>query len=179
MRFIFTILTNALIISGALGISYYTYKLISSAPSVGERNVRCLALLSGFLAFIGAKALGIDFPSLLFTSAQLTHPYLLGSVNVAMPGATGAATALLLLKGFKRRGSSDYPLRLMILLATFVLMLFVDVYAAAVTTDKSLAVNLHLLPNLSFTLGMCVYIIVNYSSSLGLEEENDDWRKLV
>jgi ABC-type Na+ efflux pump permease subunit len=54
--------------------------------------------------------------------------------------------------------------RLIILISTFVVAMFGDVYVATFQTSEvsQQGVNVALLPNLTFTVGMCLYFIFGY-----------------
>jgi hypothetical protein len=61
-------------------------------------------------------------------------------------------------------GSYIYEIafRVVILISAFIVTLFSDVYAASYTVSKTGNIDTSLLPNLTFTIGMGLYIILYY-----------------
>jgi hypothetical protein len=58
----------------------------------------------------------------------------------------------------------DIAFRVVILISAFIVTLFGDVYAASYAMETSGSVDTSLLPNLTFTVGMGLYIILNYKT---------------
>lgn len=180
MDIFFLAITHLLIVVGTGLLVYFTIQLITRAPSTGEKVVRLLALLAGFLSFVGARAIGMNVPDLLFRALQTTNPFRFGILELLLPGLVGAVVAWFLLRSVADREHEAMAFRLMILVTTFVLMLFAEIYAVSFTYASEATNAAHLLPNLSFAIGLSLYIVLRYKpwKRKGTEEEKD-WRELV
>jgi hypothetical protein len=84
-----------------------------------------------------------------------------GAINVIVPAATGVLVAWYCVRNI--RSDEDIAARVVILLATFVLVIFTDVYAATYRTNiETGSINAALMPNLTFTVGLALYVISNF-----------------
>jgi len=158
------ILNGLVHISVLIGLLLFlreTYLLISDAPNHTERKYRLLALSLGFLIFLGARAVGLDVPELIAISLSRTTPVRFAITGVLLPAGGGVLAAWLLQHGRRRSTTADHRVRLTILLSTFTTVLFADVYAelSASTAASPGQMNTHLLPNLTFFIGLSLYIL--------------------
>jgi hypothetical protein len=81
-------------------------------------------------------------------------------LGLILPALTGAFVAWYCLRNLHKH--EDLAHRIVILISTFILFLFADVYIASLGTLISKDVNVSLMPNLTFTLGVSLYIIFKY-----------------
>jgi hypothetical protein len=126
-----------------------------------ERILRVVAMMTGFLIYFGARALGISIPDLMMASIRNAGPIVFGAINVIVPAATGVLVAWYCVRNI--RSDEDIAARVVILLATFVLVIFTDVYAATYRTNiETGSINAALMPNLTFTVGLALYVISNF-----------------
>ena len=125
-----------------------------------ERLARSFAFLVGPLAILGGRAFDVALPELLLRALSLTNPFLTATVGVALPGGVGALVAWFFIRVLKR-GDDDVATRIMILIGTFIMFEFGDVYVAALKIAGA-EVGKYLAPNLAFTLALFLFIALNY-----------------
>lgn len=161
MTWIFIVLTHAVILAGMLGIFYFVYRLIQNDKELLENVIRTAAALTGFLIYFGSKAIGISIPTFMMSSVATTNPYTFGFMTIIAPSAAGVFVAWYTIKSIRQ--SEDLASRVVILITTFILVMFADVYAATyqVELDRSETMKA-LVPNLTFTVAICLYLIFRY-----------------
>ena len=129
----------------------------------GELLVRLFACLAGFAAYIGARVLGLAVPQLLQSSIETSYPVLVPLLKFVIPGGAGVLMAFWFLRALKQ--GSEIAHRIMILISSFILAVYADIYAAASAIQSETAkgaVNPNLLPNLAFILAIILYIVFNW-----------------
>lgn len=161
MAFIFNLITNVLIVLAMLAMISFIGLLIFSGSSL-QILIRILATVTGFLIYFGAKAVGLSIPSLMLSAISTTTPASIGVLGILLPGLAGMIVAWYCLKSIKK--SEEVGLRLVILISTFIVVLFGDAYMASLGTavTSQQGINVALLPNLTFTVGIALYIIFRY-----------------
>jgi hypothetical protein len=166
MATFFNVLTNALVVASALAMVVFVAKLIFSAGRM-EATIRSMAAVTGFLIYVGAEAVGLSIPSLMLEAITVTNPFSIGVIGIILPGFAGAIVAAFLTYAAKREEGEDIYWRLVVLVSTFIVTLFGDVYVQTLGNAQNNAVtprglDLALLPNLTFTIGLSLYLIVFY-----------------
>jgi hypothetical protein len=174
---------HALILSTMAIMTFLTFKLIKSAPSLVERNLRYLALAGGLLLFFAANTLKIDLGSLIFSSLTIVFPARHAITDFGIPAAAGACSAWFLLRGLKERRGSGRVIKLLVMLTAFLLFTFADLYAVSVQMKGSSS-PATLLPNVSFVLALVLYSVFKYDPGdvdrgKNTQSEVDDWRNEV
>lgn len=159
MSLFFSILINLLIIAAIAAQYIFMGYLVMGAESRGERYIRVLAYSSGVLTVLGAKALGASIPAFLVNSLSNPSPIIMGLVGVLLPAAAGVAMAWYFVRAIQK--SKNIATRLLIFIGVLVATQFADVYAAIVRTS-GLALNPALAPNISFIVGVTLYIMLNF-----------------
>jgi len=169
MATFFNLVTHVLIILGTITMIVFICILAlkgKRGEDIGafEKAIRVLTLLTGFLIYVGSKALGLSFPSLMLTAINTTNPFSTGAVGVVLPSSVGTFVAWYCLKNIRRDHS--VAIRLIILITTFILVLFGDTYIATYSSNwpPEQGLNKLLLPNLTFTVGLSLYVIFKYQS---------------
>jgi hypothetical protein len=160
MAQILNIITHIMIISGILGLIFYIGFSVYNEPIMFEKIILIISAMTGFLIYFGSRALGISIPSLMMSSISVSNPIKMGIFSIIIPGAVGVAVAWYCLWCLRKH--IDIAFRVVIMISTFVVTLFGDVYAASYTVSKTGTIDISLLPNLTFTIGMGLYIILNY-----------------
>lgn len=165
MKKFFEGITRLVIMVGSLALVLAICALILMGVKVhwGEVLVRIFSCLAGFAAYIAARVLGIALPQLLLTSMETSHPIMMWIMKAVMPFGAGVLMAFLFLKALKSGNERAY--RIMILISSFVLAIYADIYATASAIQSEatkMPVNPNLLPNLSFILAIILYIIWNW-----------------
>jgi|SRR5829696_3997762 len=176
----FNLLANLLVILGTLAMVAFIVQLIFKGRSFfGARGrseaayrdhgrfqtevvIRLIAALTGFLIYFGSQAVGLSIPSLMLAALSTTNPVSIGIFGAVAPASAGIVVAWYCLRVIKK--SEELGLRLLVLLSTFIIVLFGDVYVASLANREftQQGLNVSLLPNLTFTIGICLYIIFRY-----------------
>lgn len=159
---IFQALTHILIISSMLAILYLMAVLIFSSDDIAEKAIRLSAFATGILIYYGSKTIGVSIPSLMIQSLMITKPFSLGLFGILFPSLTGFFVAWYCLRSMKK---NDYTAsRLIILVITFIIVIFGDVYVTAfdLSRQSDSVLDVMLLPNLTFTIALSLYLILRY-----------------
>lgn len=165
MATIFNVLTNVLIVTSVLVMIFLIGRLIFGGRGELEVAVRSMAAVAGFLIYVGSKAVGLSIPSFMLSAISTTNPFTIGFLSIVVPGAAGVVVAWFCLMNIRR--AEELGSRLVVLLSTFIVALFGDVYVATLGTEvtSEQGIDLSLLPNLTFTVGISLYIIFRYLPS--------------
>lgn len=164
MAIFFNIVTHILVIAGILSVFYFIYYMIYKTESILEKIIRISALTTGLLIYVGAKAVGISIPGLMMGGISTTNPLTIGFLGVIFPSLIGSFVAWFCIKNLNK--SEDLAARLIILISTFIVVMFGDVYVKTYETSAKIdGLNISLLPNLTFTIGLSLYVIFKYRSS--------------
>lgn len=161
MAAVFNVLTHAIVLVATLAMCYFVYKLVEDSSGEVTLVLRTIAVLVGFLAYFGARALGISIPDLLMYSVGTTNVLRFGFIGFVFPSLTGAGVAWFLVRSL--RSHVEIGRRVVIMISTFFVVMFADVYAAsrAMSVEQG-GFNVALLPNLAFTIGMGLYLVLRY-----------------
>lgn len=158
---IFNILTHIVIVLGMAGMFWFIYYMIRDEPLKLEQVIRLLAAVTGFLIYFGARATGMSIPDLMLSSIKTTGGVGFFFSSIFVPAGAGTLVAWYCLRALKK--SDDIASRFVTLIATFVLVMFTDVYANTFTGGTGpRSVSTMLLPNLTFTIGLSLYVIMKY-----------------
>lgn len=156
----FGIVTNAFIVVALLVYLYFMFQLVLTANLKVERILRATSLATGLLIFFGARSLNISIAELMVSSATLTNPVAFGFFGVIMPAMMGTFLAWYFVGTIKR--SSNIVIRSMILIGTFTVFQFIDVYLRALSMKGDAPVDKALVPNLCFIIAVALYTILRY-----------------
>ena len=161
MTSFFNLLTHAVILTGLLGLSYLILHAIRSTAELSERLVLTAAVMTGFLIYFGARALGISIPELLLPAVADPNPYKVGLIGTLTPAAVGVLVSWHGLRCLRKGVATSW--RFLLLGTALVVTLFGDVYAATFSVNfiKN-GIDGALLPNLAFQIGMTLHLIFNY-----------------
>lgn len=160
---VFTVTPHVLIVASLLGILILVAKMIFSPQDTAEKTVRMSAFTSGFLIYYGSKSLGISIPVMMIKSLVITNPFSIGLFGILIPSLTGYFVAWYCIRNMRK--SDNIAARLIVLIVTFIIVLFSDVYVTAFDVNPMNGVGLEitLLPNLTFTIALSLYLIVRYN----------------
>ena len=146
---------------------------IRSTAEFSEKVIFVAATMTGFLMYFGSRAMGVAIPALLLPAISDPNPYKVGLIGLLIPGAAGAFVAWHGLRCL-HKGTAIFW-RLLLMVATFVVTLFGDVYAStfAVAFLKN-GVDASLLPNLAFQIGITLHLIFHYQTQnrTGLSDQD-------
>ncbi len=158
---IFNVLTHVIIVLGMIGMFLFIYYMIREEHLKLEKVIRLLAAVTGFLIYFGARATGMSIPSLMMESIKTASGVGFLLAAIVIPGGVGAVVAWYLLRALKK--SDDVASRLVIMIAAFILVVFTDVYGATFAESPGLQkLATTLVPNLTFTVGLSLYVILKY-----------------
>lgn len=161
MDLFFNFLTHALIIAGCIGLFVCILFLIGNTASVEHAVLRVVAAVVGSFTYIGARALGVSIPGLLLQSIQITNPMSYGMFSILVPSAAGVIVAWILTSAL--RGSADKAQRIIILILSFIVVLFGDTYSVAYSVKSGTTeFQTSLIPNLTFILSLGLYLVLRY-----------------
>lgn len=159
MQTFFICLSNAIIIAGIGALGFGAWLAVVSTRSVSERIVRGLALVAGVFAYLAAKALGVSVPSALIRSVDDSHWFSLLTLGALLPSTAASFLIRYVMRCMRRHDC--IALRVMLMVSSLVLVMFSDVYVAAVNQAKLNTLS-PLLPNVTFLLTMICYVVFEY-----------------
>lgn len=163
MATIWNFILHVAILCSAFGLAGAVYLLVKAAPSVEEIVIRTMACGVGFLVYAAATAMGISIPQLLFSSLQETNFFLAAFSGAIFPAAFGVFVAWICIRALKRGGV--FVARLVGLFSVFILIGFVDTYTLSYSVNTKGEMNKLLMPNISFIVGVVMYIIFKVDTS--------------
>jgi hypothetical protein len=160
MALFFNFITHGIISIGILALVYLIGYSVHKEPKIFEKVILIVSVMIGFLIYFGSKAIGISIPSMMMSAVTTTNPVSIGILAIILPSAAGVTVAWYCIHCLNK--SSEIAFRIVILIGTFIVTLFGDVYFATYTVKSQGNVDITLLPNLTFTIGMGLYVILNY-----------------
>ncbi len=158
-QLIFPVLTHGILLFGLVTTFIVIQRSIWEQGGF-ERLARAFAFFTAPLAILSARAFDVSLPEMLLRVLSVSNPVLTATAGVLIPGGAGVLAAWFFIRVINR-GDRDSATRIMILIGTFLLFMFGDVYVAAVATEGAV-VNKYLAPNIAFMLALFVYVTLNY-----------------
>jgi len=162
MVFLLNIITHIMIIFGIIGLIFYIAYAVYKEETMFEKVILIISAMTGFLIYFGARALGLSIPSMMMASVSVSNPIKMALFSIIIPSSVGIAVAWYFSWCLKQH--IDIAFRVVILISAFIVTLFGDVYAASYAVNAGNSIDTSLLPNLTFTVGMGLYIILNYKT---------------
>lgn len=162
MVFILNIITHIMILVGIIGLIFYIGYAVHKEEKVFEKVILVISAMTGFLIYFGARALGLSIPEMMMTSVSVSNPVKMAFFSILIPWSVGVAVAWYFSWCLSKH--IDIAFRVVILISAFIVTLFGDVYAASYKVTTGGGIDTSLLPNLTFTVGMGLYIILNYKT---------------
>jgi hypothetical protein len=166
MNTLFNILTHLIIILGIFGMFGFIIKMIAKGGNTLEKLIRVFALIVGFLIYFMSRALGFSIPDLIVKSLVGITPISFGVVGMLIPLILGVLIAWYCLDAMGRR--TNLPARVVVLISTFILTLFSDVYVAVFRLPTANELHTNLLPNLTFVIGLMLFVIFSVKRRGGM-----------
>lgn len=159
MAYIFCIFTHVLVLAAIVGMAVFLVHVIKDDHDVTERLLRVVAFAAGLLSYLAAKAYGVAIPTLIASALDVTKPLTLGFFGAVIPSMAGTFVAWFCLRLMKN--DHDVGKRGLVLFASFIFTMFSDSYTALATkiTPEQTGFGL---PNMTFVLGIVLYIIFKY-----------------
>ncbi len=163
MVFLLNIITHIMILFGIMGLIAYIGYAVHKEEKMFEKVILIISAMTGFLIYFGARALGLSIPAMMMASVSVTNPIKMAVFSILIPWSVGIAVAWYFSWCLSKH--IDIAFRVVILISAFIVTLFGDVYAASYTVEAGGgSIDTSLLPNLTFTVGMGLYIILNYKT---------------
>ena len=153
------VLVHALVIATILLIVHVCWSMVRSETEPLERLLLIASIAAGFLAYAAARALGLSIPALMASSFQTSSPFGIAALGVTFPSLAGVFVAWFCIRMMKR--DHDVARRAALLLSVFIVTMFADMYVA-LAKDIGLTNPKLALPNVTFVLGMVLYIIFTF-----------------
>ncbi len=166
MNTFFNIVTHLIIIIGMFTIFGFIVKMIARGGSPLEKLIRVLALVAGFLLYFMSRALGFSIPAIIVKALAGTTTLSFGIIGMLFPLIIGILVAWYCLDAMGRR--TNLPARVVVLISTMILILFIDVYVAVFKLPTANELHINLLPNLTFVIGLSLFVIFNVKRRGGM-----------
>ena len=159
MTILLNVLTHIIIIAGIITMLGFIGRMIQKGDGKLERLIRVFALIAGFLIYFMTRAIGLSIPALIVNSLEQTGALTFWLLAIILPALIGILVAWYCLDAMRRK--ADLPARVVILISTFILTLFIDVYVATFSIPTGSQLDTNLLPNLTFVIGLSLFVIFN------------------
>ncbi|MCV2403217.1 hypothetical protein OFY17_10035 [Marinomonas sp. C2222] len=152
---------QALVILVMLGQVFVSAKIVLQA-SGAEQFVRMTAVSAGLLLFLGSKAFGITFADLMLIAVTDASLLKVLSIATIIPIVVGIIVSQITISAMN--SGEDFAIRIVLLIS--VLMLTQISYLNYfVLTKTSLPLDQALLPNLCYSLSVCLWAVFNFKDS--------------
>jgi hypothetical protein len=168
MNIFLNVVTHIIILFGILGMLGFIIKMIVSGENPLEKIIRIFALVVGFLLYFITRAVGISVPQVIVNSLAGITPLSFGIVGMLVPLVVGVLVAWYCLDAMGRQ--SNLPGRVVILISTFILTLFTDIYVAVIKVPSRNQIDTNLLPNLTFVIGLLLFVVFNVKKKKTAED---------
>ena len=153
------VLVHVLVIATIILMIVVVINILRRETDSLERLLLSASVAAGFLAYTASRALGISIPTLMSSSLATSSPFGIAALGVVFPSAAGTFVAWFCLRMIKKH--LDIATRGALLLTTFIITMFCDVYAA-LAGEIGVTNGRYALPNITFVLGIVVYTIFTY-----------------
>lgn len=159
MATLFCAFTHVLVVAAIVGMGVFIFHVIKDENVAIERLLRVVALAAGLLTYLAGKAYGIAIPALMANALDITKPFTLGIWGAVVPSMAGTFVAWFCLHLMKK--NDDVGKRGLVLFTSFIITMFADSYSAiaAKLTPSQTALGL---PNMTFVLGIILYLVFKY-----------------
>ncbi|MDZ7704561.1 MAG: hypothetical protein U5L04_08780 [Trueperaceae bacterium] len=150
-------LAHLFIVLSVLGCAFLVVRTIVDTHTRAESVVRSVASVVGVFVYVITKALGVTLPQTIIegvASVSLNRALVMWVVPSAL---LGWVVAFVLLRSLRRSGIA---IRMVIFIATLLILFFTDTYAA--TFEVGGLANNALMPNIAFVIGLGFYVMLNY-----------------
>jgi hypothetical protein len=161
---LFTLLLHLTLLLAAVGQLFLIATIINAlSPRESEKFMRGLSAAAGFLIYVGAKAIGISIPDLLFRGLAISYPITIGLLGILFPAIIGYVLAWYVTRHLNSTDAMKNVLamRALTMIVTLVFFLYCDAYLATYGDRNEKDVVL-LLPNLTFVLSVLLYTVFKY-----------------
>jgi len=159
MTTLLNIITHIIIIAGIIAILGFIIRMIQKGSGKLERLIRVFAVIAGFLIYFTIRVIGLSIPVLVVNLLKSTETLPFRLLAIVLPALIGILVAWYCLDAMRRQ--ADLPARVVILISTFILTLFIDVYVAVFSISTGAQLGSNLLPNLAFVIGLSLFVIFN------------------
>jgi hypothetical protein len=159
---VFSVLVHAALIAAVLGkFVLLGTVIISFSNSWQERIMRSIASMAGLLLYVGSTAAGLSIPAFMLHALTTGGALMTGLVGAMLPGAAGFVVAWFSCRYFSSRDArrNAIAMRVLTMVLTISVFLFLDVYIAAATNSSSLSL---LMPNMVFALAIMLVAVFRF-----------------
>src|SRR5688500_14128210 len=123
MNTVYLLLTHAGVFACIIFMVIFTVKMIHDSPDGEERFLRSLAVATGFLLFLGAKATVQNVSDLLVAGLEVLKPLKIPLLGHILPIGAGALAAWFFVISVERDPRGARFTYLLLMLGTFLLVL--------------------------------------------------------
>lgn len=152
---------QALVILVILGQVFVSAKIVLQA-SGAEQFVRMAAVSAGLLLFLGSKAFEITFADLMFIAVTDASLVQVLSVATIVPIVVGILVSQITISAMG--SGEDFAIRIVLLISVLMLtqISYLNYFAL---TKTSLPPDQALLPNLCYSLSVCLWAVFNFKDT--------------
>lgn len=152
---------QALVILVILGQIFISAKIVLQA-SGAEQFVRMAAVSAGLLLFLGSKAFGITFADLMFLAVTDASLLQVLSVATIIPIIVGILVSQMTISAMK---SGEYFAIRIVLLVGVLMLTQISYLNYFALTQTNLSPDKALLPNLCYSLSVCLWVVFKFKES--------------
>lgn len=178
MQIFLNLVLHALLIGSMFAFIASAVLLVFKTDNSLERAIRAGAVFSGAMVVLGARAAGLSFGDFIVESMSATT--LKGNVaavaGAVVPSSLGVGLSMHLLRAFKR--NETIAIRILGFVGTLAAMQFAEIYAAAVDT-RGLDLGKVAIPNISFVVGIILYIVLKFDPQSKRFRPPSAWSQLL
>ncbi len=126
-----------------------------------ELIMRGVAVITGLLLYLGAKAAGLSIPSLSYDAMSTSFPFAIAMGGFVVPSLVGFVVSWFVIKHISGRDSGRdlIAMRVLSMMLSLVFFVYCDSYRYAFSEG---ATTVQYLPNLTFSLSILLYAVFKY-----------------
>jgi hypothetical protein len=159
MNWVFSGIMHIAFVGSLCFLIFFIGQTIVEVSDPGERLVRAGAIVFALAVYMGSKSVGMAVPQLLRAVLNQTQPPQLLLFGIGIPFVSGMLVSSLSL--WFMRSNVDRAKRLVVILCSFSVVMFVDIYAALVG-EMTMQDFRFALPNLTFIAGGLFWLVLRY-----------------
>jgi hypothetical protein len=164
MAVLLSIFEQALLLGSLALFTAYVLWYTTHGTNSKELALRLMALFAGALVVICLQVAGISFATFSVSALANPHHVNVGAriAGIVFPGLAGVAIGWYLTRSQRR--DEDVAMRIMAFTAMLAATQFAAIYVVAMSR-RGLELGATALPNLSFVIGIFIYVILTYDTS--------------
>jgi len=154
----YSFIAGLMILGVITGMFVLIWKIILYTRDPFEKTMRLISFSGGVLIFVGARSMGLTIPELMLSSLDSTG-YIVGFIASVAPALIGGFLTFYLFKTISENRDKNQLIYFLILLATFIILVFSDLFIHSVFSKESgLGINVSFVVGIILTLLLKVEI---------------------